>query len=147
PRAEDMGPAELAAGAEAMAAAHGAKIKVPVGDELLKANYPLVHAVGRASVRAPRLIDLRWGGRGPRITLVGKGVCFDSGGLDLKPAQGMLLMKKDMGGGAHVLALAQMIMAAGLPVRLRGLVPARGDSGPGNALPPPAATRRRKRTA
>jgi leucyl aminopeptidase len=134
--AEDMGPAELAAAAEAVAGAHGAKLKIIVGNDLLKANYPLVHAVGRASVRAPRLVDLRWGNGGPRVTLIGKGVCFDSGGLDLKPAQGMLLMKKDMGGAAHVLALAQMIMAAGLPVRLRVLVPAVENSVAGNAFRP-----------
>jgi leucyl aminopeptidase len=108
------------------------------------ANYPLVHAVGRASVRAPRLIDLRWGSRGPRITLVGKGVCFDSGGLDLKPAQGMLLMKKDMGGAAHMLALGQMIMAAGMPVRLRVLVPAVENSVAGNAFRPLDVVRSRK---
>jgi leucyl aminopeptidase len=142
--ADDMGPAELAAAAEAVARAGGAKLKVTVGDALLKANYPLVHAVGRASVRAPRLVDLRWGGRGPRITLVGKGVCFDSGGLDLKSAQNMLLMKKDMGGAAHVLALGQMIMAAGLPVRLRVLVPAVENSVAGNAFHPLDVIRSRK---
>jgi len=142
--AEDMGPAELAAAAEAVARAHGARLRVTVGDDLLKANYPLVHAVGRASVRAPRLVDLHWGGRGPRITLVGKGVCFDSGGLDLKSAQNMLLMKKDMGGAAHVLALAQMIMDAGLPVRLRVLVPAVENSVAGNAFRPLDVIRSRK---
>ncbi len=142
--AEDMGPAELAAAAEAVASAHGAKLKVTIGDDLLKANYPLIHAVGRASVRAPRLVDLRWGGRGPRITLVGKGVCFDSGGLDLKSAQNMLLMKKDMGGAAHVLALAQMIMDAGLSVRLRVLVPAVENSVAGNAFRPLDVIRSRK---
>ena len=142
--AEDMGPAELAAAAQVVARAHGAKQKIIIGDDLLKANYPLVHAVGRASVRAPRLVDLRWGGRGPRITLVGKGVCFDSGGLDLKSAQNMLLMKKDMGGAAHVLALAQMIMDAGLPVRLRVLVPAVENSVAGNAFRPLDVVRSRK---
>ena len=142
--AEDMGPVELAAAAEAIARAHGAKQKIIIGDDLLKANYPLVHAVGRASVRAPRLVDLRWGSRGPRITLVGKGVCFDSGGLDLKSAQNMLLMKKDMGGAAHVLALAQMIMAAGLSVRLRVLVPAVENSVAGNAFRPLDVVRSRK---
>jgi len=142
--ADDMGPAELAAAAEAVARAHDAKFKVTVGDELREANYPLVHAVGRASVRAPRLVDLRWGARGPRITLVGKGVCFDSGGLDLKPAQGMLLMKKDMGGAAHVLALGQMIMAADLPVRLRVLIPAVENSVSGNAFHPLDVIRSRK---
>ena len=142
--AEDMGPAELAAAAEAVASAHGAKLEITVGDDLLKANYPLVHAVGRASVRVPRLVDLRWGGRGPRITLVGKGVCFDSGGLDLKSAQNMLLMKKDMGGAAHVLALAQMIMDADLPVRLRVLIPAVENSVAGNAFRPLDVIRSRK---
>jgi leucyl aminopeptidase len=142
--AEDMGPAELAAAAQVVARDRGAKLKITVGDDLLKANYPLVHAVGRASVRAPRLVDLRWGNRGPRITLVGKGVCFDSGGLDLKSAQNMLLMKKDMGGAAHVLALGQMIMAAGLPVRLRVLVPAVENSVAGNAFRPLDVVRSRK---
>jgi leucyl aminopeptidase len=142
--AEDMGPADLAAAAEAVARAHGARIKITVGDDLLKANYPLVHAVGRASARAPRLVDLRWGKRGPSIVLVGKGVCFDSGGLDLKSAQNMLLMKKDMGGAAHVLALAQMIMSAELPVRLRVLVPAVENSVSGNAFRPLDVIRSRK---
>jgi leucyl aminopeptidase len=122
--ADDLGPAELAATAKALAERHDAKLKVIVGDALLKRHYPAIHAVGRASRRAPRLIDLKWGNRGRRVTLVGKGVCFDSGGLDLKSAQGMLLMKKDMGGAAHVLALAHMVMAARLPLRLRVLVPA-----------------------
>ena len=95
------------------------------GDALLERNYPTIHAVGRASVNAPRLIDLRWGrADAPKVTLVGKGVCFDTGGLDLKPAAGMLRMKKDMGGAAHVIGLAQMIMAATLDVRLRVLIPA-----------------------
>ncbi|MGE0120834.1 MAG: M17 family metallopeptidase [Dongiaceae bacterium] len=142
--AEDMGPAELAAATEAVARAHGAKIKVTVGDDLLKANYPLVHAVGRASVRAPRFVDMRWGKGGPSIVLVGKGVCFDSGGLDLKSAQNMLLMKKDMGGAAHVLALAQMVMSAGLPVRLRVLIPAVENSVAGNAFRPRDVIRSRK---
>jgi len=134
--AADMGPAELAAAARALARAHGARLRVIVGDALLQANYPAVHAVGRASARAPRLIDLRWGARGPRVTLVGKGVCFDSGGLDLKTADGMKLMKKDMGGAAHVLGLAQMIMSARLPLRLRVLIPAVENSVSGNAMRP-----------
>jgi len=134
--AEDMGPAELAGAAKKLARAHGARCKLIVGPALLAANYPLVHAVGRASARAPRLIDLRWGRQGPLVALVGKGVCFDSGGLDLKPSQGMLLMKKDMGGAAHVLALAQMIMAARLKLRLRVLVPAVENSVAGNAFRP-----------
>jgi len=135
--ASDMGPAELAAAAQALAKKHGAKCKVIVGDDLLKQNWPMVHAVGRASSRAPRLIDIVWGpANAAKITLVGKGVCFDSGGLDLKPAGGMLLMKKDMGGAAHVLALASMIMATKLKVRLRVLVPAVENSVSGDAFRP-----------
>jgi leucyl aminopeptidase len=123
--AEEMGPAELALAAEQLAAEHGARCTVLVGDELLKNNYPMIHAVGRGSARAPRLIDIVWGDpKAPKLTLVGKGVCFDSGGLDLKTAQGMRMMKKDMGGSATVLGLASAIMDAGLPVRLRVLVPA-----------------------
>ena len=133
----DMGPAELAAAARDLAKAHKAAFKVIVGDDLLKRNYPMVHAVGRASVRAPRLIDLTWGNlRHPKVTLVGKGVCFDTGGLDLKPASGMLNMKKDMGGAATVLAVASMVMATRLPVRLRVLVPAVENSVSGNAFRP-----------
>ena len=108
----DMGPAELAAAAKALAKKHGARSSVIVGDDLLKQNYPMIHAVGRASTRAPRLIDLTWGNAThPKVTLVGKGVCFDTGGLDLKPATGMLKMKKDMGGAATVLARRGMVMA------------------------------------
>ena len=107
-------------------------------------NYPAIHAVGRRERRAPRLIDLRWGRTGPRITLVGKGVCFDSGGLDIKTAGNMKLMKKDMGGAAHVLGLAQMIMAAQLPVRLRMLIPAVENSISGNAFRPLDVLRTRK---
>jgi leucyl aminopeptidase len=133
----DMGPAELAAAAQALAKAHKAKISVIVGDDLLKKNYPMVHAVGRASSRAPRLIDLTWGQPSdPKVTLVGKGVCFDTGGLDLKPASGMLNMKKDMGGAATMMAVAAMIMATKLPVRLRLLVPAVENSVAGNAFRP-----------
>ncbi|MBV8392950.1 MAG: leucyl aminopeptidase family protein [Alphaproteobacteria bacterium] len=133
----DMGPAELAAAAQALAKQHKAKIGVIVGDDLLKKNYPMVHAVGRASARAPRLIDLTWGRDGdPKVTLVGKGVCFDTGGLDLKPASGMLNMKKDMGGAATMLAVASMIMATGLRVRLRLLIPAVENSVSGNAFRP-----------
>ncbi len=142
--AGDMGPAELADAAKAVAKEFGAEIKIIVGDALLKANYPLVHAVGRASSRPPRLIDLRWGRRGPKVTLVGKGVCFDSGGLDIKSSQGMKQMKKDMGGGAHVLALAQMIMGARLPIRLRVLVPAVENAISGNAMRPLDIVRSRK---
>jgi leucyl aminopeptidase len=133
----DMGPAELATAAEALAGKHGARVSVIVGDDLLKKNYPMVHAVGRASSRAPRLIDLAWGNpRHPKVTLVGKGVCFDTGGLDLKPATGMLNMKKDMGGAATMMAVAGMIMACKLPVRLRLLVPAVENSVSGNAFRP-----------
>jgi leucyl aminopeptidase len=134
--ANDMGPAELAAAARRLGRRFNARVTVTSGKALLSRNYPLIHAVGRASRQEPRLIDLRWGNRGPNITLVGKGVCFDSGGLDLKPAAGMRLMKKDMGGGAHVLGLAQAIMATKLPVRLRVLVPAVENAVSGDAFRP-----------
>lgn len=134
--ADHMGPPELAAAVRAVAEPHKAKVSVIVGDDLLKHNYPTIHAVGRAAAKAPRLIDLRWGHKGPKLTLVGKGVCFDSGGLDLKPASGMLMMKKDMGGGALMLGLAQMIMASGLNVQLRLLIPAVENSVSGNAYHP-----------
>ena len=135
--ANDMGPEELAAAARGLAKRHGAKIAVTVGDALIEANYPLIHTVGRASARAPRLIDIRWGReRAPKVTLVGKGVCFDSGGLDLKPSSGMAMMKKDMGGAATVLALAHMIMDAKLDVRLRVMIPAVENSVSGSAYRP-----------
>lgn len=134
--ANDLGPAELAEAARTLAKQHRAKCTVTVGDALLKRNYPAVHAVGRASSEEPRLIDLRWGTRGPKVTLVGKGVCFDSGGLDLKPAGGMKLMKKDMGGAAHVLGLASLIMAEKLPLQLRVLIPAVENAVAGNAFRP-----------
>ena len=134
--AADMGPAELAEAARSLAKQHKAKCTVITGDTLLKRNYPAVHAVGRAAAEEPRLIDLRWGTKGPKVTLVGKGVCFDSGGLDLKPAAGMKLMKKDMGGAAHVLGLASLIMAEKLPLRLRVLVPAVENAVSGNAFRP-----------
>ena len=135
--ASDMGPAELAAVARKLAREFKAKFSVIVGQELLKKNFPMVHAVGRASDRAPRLIDIRWGkASDPKVTIVGKGVCFDSGGLDLKPPTGMKMMKKDMGGAANALGLARMIMMAGLPVRLRVLVPAVENSVSGNAFRP-----------
>ncbi|MGH6990032.1 MAG: leucyl aminopeptidase family protein [Stellaceae bacterium] len=136
---EDMGPAELAAAAEALAGRHGARYRVIAGDALLAENYPTIHAVGRAATteRAPRLIDITWGDpAAPKVTLVGKGVCFDTGGLDLKPASGMRLMKKDMGGAATVLGLAHAVMAAGLKLRLRVLVPAVENSVSGNAIRP-----------
>jgi len=134
--AQDMGPAELEAAARDLAQTHGAKVQVTMGDDLLAQNFPMIHAVGRASPRAPRLIDIRWGDKGPRLTLVGKGVCFDTGGLNLKPSAGMNLMKKDMGGAATVLGLAHMIMALGLPLRLRVLIPAVENVISGNALKP-----------
>jgi len=135
--ANDMGPDALARAARTLAEQHGAEISVIVGDDLLAENYPAIHAVGRANDRDPRLIDLRWGDDdAPKVTLVGKGVCFDSGGLDLKPASGMELMKKDMGGAAQVLAVASMVMAAKLPVRLRVLIPAVENSVSANAMRP-----------
>jgi leucyl aminopeptidase len=135
--ASHLGPAELAAAAGELAGRFGAACRVIVGEELEAAGFPAVRAVGRASARAPRLIDLAWGREGaPEVALVGKGVCFDSGGLDLKSSANMKLMKKDMGGAAHVLALAQMVMAAGLPVRLRILVPAVENAVGGDALRP-----------
>ncbi|MEL6642425.1 MAG: leucyl aminopeptidase family protein [Pseudomonadota bacterium] len=122
--AADMGPPELEGEARKLATAFGAAINVVTGEALLEQNFPMIHAVGRAADRAPRLIDMRWGNGGPRVTLVGKGVCFDTGGLNLKPGGSMGLMKKDMGGAATVLGLAHMIMALDLPVTLRVLVPA-----------------------
>jgi len=135
--AQDMGPTALARAAGQMARGHRMRARVVVGEALLKGGYGLIHAVGRAAADAPRLIDLAWGDkRHPRVTLVGKGVCFDTGGLDIKSADGMKLMKKDMGGAAHALALAQMIVQAKLPVRLRVLVPAVENAISGNALRP-----------
>ncbi|MES2601139.1 MAG: leucyl aminopeptidase family protein [Pseudomonadota bacterium] len=135
--ANDMGPDELAQAAQALAGKFGATYTCIVGDDLLKQNFPLIHAVGMASTRAPRLIDITWGDAShPKVTLVGKGVCFDTGGLDLKPSSGMLIMKKDMGGAANVLALAQMIMDAKLKIRLRVLIPAVENSVAGNAFRP-----------
>jgi len=133
----DMGPEELEAAARNLAKRHGAKVSTVTGEALLKQNFPLIHAVGRASVRQPRLIDLRWGNPGaPKVTLVGKGVCFDTGGLDIKPSSGMLMMKKDMGGAATVLGLAHMVMSAKLNLRLRVLIPAVENSVSGNAYRP-----------
>jgi leucyl aminopeptidase len=135
--ANDMGPAELEDAARALGSRHGASVRAIEGDALLRENYPLVHAVGRAAARAPRLIDLTWGDpRHPKVTIVGKGVCFDSGGLDIKAASGMLLMKKDMGGAATVLALAQMVMDRGLKLRLRALIPAVENAVSGSAFRP-----------
>ncbi|CCE07681.1 Leucine aminopeptidase [Bradyrhizobium sp. STM 3843] len=133
----DMGPVELALAAQQLAERHGARFRCVVGDELVQQNFPLIHAVGMASTRAPRLIELLWGDpTHPKVTLVGKGVCFDSGGLDLKTSSGMLLMKKDMGGAANVLALAQMVMDAKLKVRLRVLIPAVENAVSGCAFRP-----------
>ena len=122
---EHMGPGDLEALARDLAATHGASITVIAGDDLLTQNYPAIHAVGRASHRAPRIIELSWGDAShPHVAICGKGVCFDTGGLDLKTAVGMRNMKKDMGGAAHALALAELVMARKLPLRLTVLVPA-----------------------
>lgn len=135
--AEHMGPAELAAAVQQVAKAHGASFKQTVGDALLKAGFPAIHAVGRAAVQAPRLIELTWGKPGsPRLTLVGKGVCFDSGGLDIKSPEGMRQMKKDMGGAATALGLATLIMATRLDVQLQLLIPAVENAIAGNAYRP-----------
>lgn len=143
--AEDMGPADLAAAARNMAEGFRARVKVTIGDDLLGVDYPAIHAVGRAAARPPCLIDIVWGNEeAPKVTLVGKGVCFDSGGLDIKPASGMRWMKKDMGGAATVLGLARMIMGANLPVRLRVLVPAVENAIAGNAYRPGDVLRTRK---
>ena len=134
--ASDMGPAELEQAARDLADTHNARITVITGNSLLDENFPLIHTVGRASPRAPRLIDMTWGGSGPKLTLVGKGVCFDTGGLNLKPGASMGLMKKDMGGAATVLGLAHMIMATKMPVQLRVLIPAVENSVDGSAFRP-----------
>ena len=132
----DMGPLELEKAAAEVANVYGAAIKVTSGDELIAQNYPLIFVVGHGSSRAPRLIDFTWGDKAkPRVTLVGKGVCFDSGGLDIKPASGMAMMKKDMGGAAAVLGLAHMIMDAKLPIALRVLIPAVENSISGDPKP------------
>ncbi|MFY0679180.1 MAG: leucyl aminopeptidase family protein [Thalassovita sp.] len=132
----DMGPEDLEKACADLAKQHDASISVITGDDLLEHNFPMIHAVGRASAQAPRLVDIRHGSKGPKLTLVGKGVCFDTGGLNLKPGASMGLMKKDMGGAATVLGLAHMIMALGLPVRLRVLIPAVENSVSGNSFRP-----------
>jgi leucyl aminopeptidase len=143
--ASDLGPTELADAAVKVAESVGARHRVVIGDALLDENYPTIHAVGRASTRGPRLVDIVWGDEAaPKVTLVGKGVCFDSGGLDLKTAAGMKMMKKDMGGAAIVLGLAQAIMAARLPVRLRVLLPIVENAVSGNAMRPLDIVRTRK---
>jgi len=144
--AADLGPAELADAADAVAKAHGADLRVTKGDTLER-DYPMIAAVGRAATRdrAPRLIELEWGDpKHPRVAIVGKGVCFDSGGLDLKPSSAMLLMKKDMGGAAHALALAGLVMGARLPVRLHLLIPAVENAVAGDAFRPGDILRSRK---
>ncbi|MCW3780690.1 leucyl aminopeptidase family protein [Defluviimonas salinarum] len=142
--AADMGPAELEDAFTTLGRRFGAEIRVIRGDDLLAHGFPMIHAVGRASDRAPRLLDLTWGEAGPRLTLVGKGVCFDTGGLDIKPAASMGLMKKDMGGAATVIGLAHMIMALGLKLRLRVLVPAVENAVGGNAFRPQDILKSRK---
>ncbi|GLS81429.1 leucyl aminopeptidase family protein [Paracoccus marinus] len=134
--ASDMGPDALEAAARALAERHGAGITVIAGDDLLARNFPMIHAVGRAAAQAPRLIDIRFPGEGPAVTLVGKGVCFDTGGLDIKPAASMLLMKKDMGGAANVLGLAETLARLGRAGGLRVLIPAVENAIAGNAFRP-----------
>ena len=135
--AEDMGPKQLAEAIELLRKAHKAKLREWVGEALLKANFPTIHAVGRASHRAPRLIELSWGkASDPKLVVIGKGVCFDTGGLDMKTGDGMRWMKKDMGGAAHAIALAGLIMQAKLPVRLTLLVAAVDNAIAGNAIRP-----------
>jgi len=141
---EDMGPVELAEEVRHIGKLHGATYREWIGEKLLKANFPTIHAVGRASHRAPRLVELNWGrARDPHVVLVGKGVCFDTGGLDIKTSDGMRWMKKDMGGAAHAIALAGMIMAAKLPVKLTLLVPAVENSVAANAYRPGEVIRTR----
>ena len=135
--ANDLGPVNYEKAIREFASKHGAKVSSIVGDDLLKKNFPMIHAVGRASAEAPRLLDFTWGKEdAPKVTLVGKGVVFDTGGLDIKPAAGMILMKKDMGGSANVLGLAHSIMSAKLPVRLRVLIPVVENAISGSAFRP-----------
>ncbi|WP_425040441.1 leucyl aminopeptidase family protein [Primorskyibacter sp. S187A] len=134
--ASDMGPAALQGEMEALADQFGAALQITTDTALLDENFPMVHAVGRASDQAPRLLDMRWGQEGPKLTLVGKGVCFDTGGLNLKPGASMALMKKDMGGAATVMGLAHMIMSLNLPLQLRVLVPAVENSVSAGAFRP-----------
>ncbi len=141
----DCGPAEIEAAARQIAEQHGAEFRVVVGDDLLARNFPLVHAVGRASARAPRLVEFTWGDEAhPKVALIGKGVCFDTGGLDIKTSAGMLLMKKDMGGAAHALGLAQLVMGAKLPVCLHVVVPAVENAISGDSFRPGDVLKSRK---
>ncbi|MBI3440481.1 MAG: leucyl aminopeptidase family protein, partial [Proteobacteria bacterium] len=136
--ANDLGPEELARASQTLAKKFKkTSISIIVGEDLLKKNYPAVYAVGKGSPRKPCFIDIHWGDKKhPLVTLIGKGVCFDTGGLNLKPGNAMVLMKKDMGGAAHVLGLAQMIMSQKLPVRLRVLIPTVENSTGGNSYRP-----------
>jgi leucyl aminopeptidase len=143
--ANDLGPAELGEAVQRLALQHEAECRIIVGEDLLRQNYPLIYEVGKGSAREPRLIDLRWGKRGaPKVTLVGKGVCFDTGGLDIKTSSGMILMKKDMGGAALTLALARMLMDADAPVQLRLLIPAVENSISGRSYRPSDVLRSRQ---
>jgi leucyl aminopeptidase len=143
--ANDLGPAELGEAVQRLALQHEAECRILVGDELLRQNYPLIYEVGKGSAREPRLIDMRWGKRGaPQVTLIGKGVCFDTGGLDIKPSSGMILMKKDMGGAALALALARMLMGADAPIQLRLLIPAVENSISGRSYRPSDILRSRQ---
>jgi leucyl aminopeptidase len=143
--ANDLGPEEIEAAARRVAETHGAEFDAVAGNALLDRNFPMIHAVGRASPRLPRLVDMRWGAPGaPKVTIIGKGVAFDTGGLDIKPSAAMLLMKKDMGGAAAALALADMIMGAGLPLRLRVLIAAVENAISGSAFRPGDVLRSRK---
>jgi len=143
--ANNMGPDELQAATEILCKSHSTKLQVIKDNDLIKKNFPMIFDVGKASVRRPRLLDFSWGNaKHPKLTLVGKGVCFDTGGLDIKPSQFMLTMKKDMGGSAHVLGLAHMIMSLKLPVNLRVLIPAVENSIDGNAYRPSDVLNTRK---
>jgi len=143
--ANDLGPQELGEAVQRLALQHEAECRITVGEDLLRQNYPLIYEVGKGSAREPRLIDMRWGKRGaPRVTLVGKGVCFDTGGLDIKPSSGMILMKKDMGGAALTLALARMLMGADAPIELRLLIPAVENSVSGRSYRPSDILRSRQ---
>ncbi|MCB1680950.1 MAG: leucyl aminopeptidase family protein [Alphaproteobacteria bacterium] len=143
--ANDMGPDDLEKSARELTTTHKAKISVVRDKDLLTKNFPMVFAVGKGSTRRPRLIDITWGdAKNPKVTIVGKGVCFDTGGLDLKPSKGMLIMKKDMGGAAHALAAANMIMTMKLPIRLRVLIPAVENSVSGESFRPMDILKSRK---